>query len=93
MAKPVAYEDELRRNPDMKDEEIQMLKDWHKKQPHLPKMSDAELALFFHSNFYRLEPTKVCIDTYFTVRTHVPEFFSNRDPLGPKDLRKAFQTV
>ncbi|XP_076181269.1 alpha-tocopherol transfer protein-like [Ptiloglossa arizonensis] len=91
--KPVTYEEELKKNPDLKEEEIQSLKEWYKKQPHLPKMTDAELVLFFHSNYYRMEPTKLTIDTYYTVKTHVPEFFSNRDPLGQKELRKAFQTV
>lgn len=91
--KPISYEEELKRNPELKEEEMQMLRDWYKKQPHLPKITDSELALFFHSNYYRLEPTKVTIDTYYTVRTHVPEFFANRDPLGTKELRKSFQTV
>lgn len=70
-----------------------MLKDWSKKQPHLPEMTDSEIALFLHSNYYRIEPTKTTIDTYYTIKTHVPEFFSNRDPVGNKDLRKSFQTV
>ncbi|XP_076670789.1 uncharacterized protein LOC143370057 [Andrena cerasifolii] len=91
--KPISYEEELKRNPELKEEEMQMLRDWYKKQPHLPKITDSELVLFFHSNYYRLEPTKVTIDTYYTVRTHVPEFFANRDPVGTKDLRKSFQTV
>ncbi|XP_076289828.1 uncharacterized protein LOC143213657 [Lasioglossum baleicum] len=90
---PVTYEEELKRNPELKEEEIQVLREWLKKQPHLPKVSDAELALFYHSNYYRMEPTKATIDTYYTVRSHVPEFFSNMDPLGCKELRKAFNTV
>ncbi|XP_015435212.1 PREDICTED: uncharacterized protein LOC107190840 [Dufourea novaeangliae] len=91
--KPVTYEEELKRNSDLKEEDIQMLRDWSKKQPHLPKLTDTELVLFLHSNYHRIEPTKATIDTYYTVRTHVPEFFSHRDPLGSKELRKAFQTV
>ncbi|XP_053994005.1 uncharacterized protein LOC128884565 [Hylaeus volcanicus] len=91
--KPITYEEELKKNPELKEEDMQVLRDWYKKQPHLPKITDAELALFFHSNYYRLEPTKATIDTYYTVKTHVPEFFSHRDPFGQKELRKAFQTV
>lgn len=90
---PVKFEDELKKNPEMKKEDIEMLKDWNRKQPHLPKMTDSEIALFLHSNYYRMEPTKTTIDTYYTVKTHVPEFFANRDPVGNRDLRKAFQTV
>lgn len=89
----VSFEDELKRNPELKKEDIQILRDWYDKQPHLPKITDAELALFLHSNYYRLEPTKGTIDTFYTVRSHVPEFFSNRDPVGSKELRKAFKTV
>lgn len=93
VAKPVKFEDLLKENPELKEEDVQMLRDWYKKQPHLPPITDTELAIFLHSNYYRMEPTKATIDAYFTVRTHVPEFFSNRDPLGNKDLRKSFQTM
>ena len=86
----VPYEEELKKNPELKEADIQSLRDWCAKQPHLPKISDSELALFLHSNYYRSEPTKTTIDTFYTVRTHVPEFFANRDPLGTKELRQAF---
>lgn len=89
----ISYEEELRKNPELKDSDIKMLKEWCKKQPHLPKITDSELALFLHSNYYRLEPTKTTIDTFYTVRTHVPEFFSNRDPLGSKSLRRIMNVV
>ncbi|CAK9806905.1 Alpha-tocopherol transfer protein-like [Anthophora quadrimaculata] len=89
----IKYEEELKKNPDLKDEDIQLLRDWCKKQPHLPSISDSELALFLHSNYYQVEITKTTIDTYYTVRTHVTEFFSNRDPLGTKELRKSFKTI
>lgn len=92
--KLVTYEEELNKNPkELKEDDVQMLREWCKKQPHLPEISDSELALFLHSNYYRLEPTKTTIDTFFTVRTHVPEFFSNRDPVNNKELKKASQTV
>lgn len=43
-------------------------------------MTDENVVLFHHSCYYRLEQTKATIDTYWTVRTHAPEFFSARDP-------------
>ncbi|KAF3429436.1 hypothetical protein E2986_11419 [Frieseomelitta varia] len=64
--KGITYEEELKKNPDLKEDDMQMLRDWYKKQPHLPPLTDAELALFLHSNYYRMEPTKATIDTYFT---------------------------
>ncbi|XP_071639835.1 alpha-tocopherol transfer protein-like [Temnothorax longispinosus] len=91
--KLVSFEEELKNNPELKEADIQMLKEWCKKQPHLPKISDSELALFLHSNYYRLEPTKTTIDTFYTVRTHVPEFFCNRDPNNNKELKKAIETA
>lgn len=89
----ITLEEEMKKNPELKKSDIQMLREWCEKQPHLPKISDGELALFLHSNYYRLEPTKTTIDSFYTLRTHVPEFFSNRDPLGPKQLRQAFQVA
>ncbi|KAM0734184.1 Alpha-tocopherol transfer protein-like [Formica fusca] len=89
----VPFEEELKRNPELKETDIQMLREWCEKQPHLPKISNSELALFLHSNYYRLEPTKTTIDTFFTVRTHVPEFFCNRDLTNNKELKKAKQIV
>ncbi|XP_008548387.1 alpha-tocopherol transfer protein-like [Microplitis demolitor] len=93
LVKMVSVEEEMKRNPDLKESDLKMLKEWYEKQPHLPKISDSELVLFLHSNYYRLEPTKTTIDTFYTVRTHVPEFFFNRDPLGNKDLRNMFKTA
>ncbi|XP_031783356.1 alpha-tocopherol transfer protein-like isoform X2 [Nasonia vitripennis] len=84
---------EMKKNPELKEADIQSLRDWCQKQPHLPQMTDSELALFLHSNYYRLEPTKNTIDTFYTVRTHVPEFFSNRDPVNAKDLLQMFKVV
>ncbi|XP_014219023.1 alpha-tocopherol transfer protein-like [Copidosoma floridanum] len=86
----VPYEEELKKNPELKESDVQALRDWCAKQPHLPNITDTELALFLHSNYYRLEPTKSTIDAFYTVRTHVPEFFANRDPLSVKELRQAF---
>lgn len=91
--KLVSFEEELKKNPELKEADIQTLREWCEKQPHLPKISDSELALFLHSNYYRLEPTKTSIDTFFTVRTHVPEFFCSRDPNNNKELKKAIGTV
>lgn len=78
----VTYEEELKKNPkELKEDDVQMMREWCKKQSHLPEISDSELALFLHNNYYRLEPTKTTIDTFFTMRTHLPEFFSNRELL------------
>lgn len=91
--KPISYDEELKRNPELKEADVQMLREWCEKQPHLPKVSDAMLALFLHSNYYRLEPTKASIDTYYTVRSHVPEFYNDRNIVNNKELNKATKVV
>ncbi|XP_025994094.1 alpha-tocopherol transfer protein-like [Solenopsis invicta] len=89
----VTLEEEMEKNPQLKLSDIQSLKEWCEKQPHLPKIEDSFLALFLHSNYYQIEPTKKTIENYYTTRTHIPEFFCNRDPLAEKDLRQAFKIM
>lgn len=40
--------------------------------------------LFLHSCYGDLEVTKKTIEAYFTVRTHAPDLFSQKDPLLPE---------
>uniref|UniRef100_A0A0C9RRA5 TTPAL_4 protein n=1 Tax=Fopius arisanus TaxID=64838 RepID=A0A0C9RRA5_9HYME len=89
----VPFEELLKREPELKESDIQALREWCSKQPHLPKISPTELAVFLHSNYYRVEPTKNTIETFYTIRSHIPEFFNNRDPFGVKELRQAFNTA
>lgn len=96
MIKPPRYvtlEDECKRNPELKKSDLQMLEDWIDKQPHLPKMDILYITLFLHSNYYHIEPTKATIENFITVRTRVPEVFSNRDTVASKELRKVFNTM
>lgn len=89
----VRIEEECKRNPELKLSDLQILKDWMEKQPHLPQIEMMYLIIFLHSNYYRIEPTKKTIDNFFTVRTLLPEVFFNRDPIGWKDLRQAFSVM
>ncbi|KYQ49139.1 Alpha-tocopherol transfer protein-like protein [Trachymyrmex zeteki] len=73
--------------------DLQILKDWMEKQPHLPRVEMLYLILFLHSNYYRIEPTKKTIDNFYTIRTLLPEVFSNRDPIAWKELRKVFSIM
>ncbi|XP_015513350.1 uncharacterized protein LOC107219599 [Neodiprion lecontei] len=93
LIKVQTVEEEMKRNSELKKSDLQMLRDWCKKQPHLPAVSDTDLTLFLHSNYYRLESTKLTIDAFYSVRTHIPELFSNRDPLGEKGLREIMKVV
>jgi len=89
----INVEEECKRNPELKMSDLQMLKDWMDKQPHLPRIEMSYFVLFLHSNYYRIEPTKKTIDNFFTIRTFLPEVFSNRDPIAWKGLRQAFSIM
>ncbi|KAJ8672998.1 hypothetical protein QAD02_004259 [Eretmocerus hayati] len=94
LVKFVPVEEEFKRNPELKEEDLQHLKDWCSKQSHFPSnLPDPILILFLHANYYRLEPTKVTLENFFTCRTHLTEFFSNRDPIGSKEIRNQMATI
>nr|XP_022905855.1 alpha-tocopherol transfer protein-like isoform X1 [Onthophagus taurus] len=87
----VTLEDEYKRKPDLKRESVEMIKNWMNKQPHLPKISDLDIALFLNSCYFKLEPTKICIENYYNLRDHCPEFFSKRDPFS-SEMQQALKT-
>ncbi|GJQ85280.1 hypothetical protein Trydic_g23179 [Trypoxylus dichotomus] len=74
-------EEEYKKNKDLCKEDVQALREWMVKQPHLPKISDFQIILFLHSCYYRVESTKTCIETFYTAKTNYPEFFKDRDPI------------
>jgi hypothetical protein len=62
-------------------EDLEKIKEWLAKQPHLPQNIDDVLLLrFLHTLNYSLEQTKHLIDLFFTIRSQAPEIFGNRDP-------------
>ncbi|XP_065093111.1 alpha-tocopherol transfer protein-like [Ochlerotatus camptorhynchus] len=75
-------EDEYKKFPDLKREDVKKIHEWMDKQPHLPTLSDLEIILFLHSNYHRIESTKTTIDANYTCRRHVPDFFADRDILS-----------
>uniref|UniRef100_A0A336M8X4 CSON013469 protein n=1 Tax=Culicoides sonorensis TaxID=179676 RepID=A0A336M8X4_CULSO len=73
-------EDQYKKFPDTKKEDVQKLMDWCSKQPHLPKnITELEVILFLHSNYNKMEAAKMTIDNYYTSRTHMSQFFGARD--------------
>jgi hypothetical protein len=53
---------------------------------------DARLERFLYGCKLSVERAKRVLDTYYTVRATVPEFFRDRDPLSG-DMQLCFQTV
>lgn len=57
-------------------ENLELIKDWIRKNPHLNvRMDDQFLIGFIRSCKYRMELVKQKIDSYYTIRTHLPELW------------------
>ncbi|XP_054281187.1 alpha-tocopherol transfer protein-like [Macrosteles quadrilineatus] len=92
MTYAITIEEELKKNPDFPVNDLKLLKEWAKGQAHLPPIPEERLVLFHFSCWYDLDKTKSCIETYYTLRSNTPEFFSNRD-LSSKALQAAESNV
>ncbi|XP_068087045.1 alpha-tocopherol transfer protein-like [Anabrus simplex] len=88
----ITVEEEFRKNPELKKQDLDELRDWMKSQAHLPKISDEQLILFLHSCYFKVEPTKKTIEVCYTIRTQTPELFGNMDPLSD-DVQHAWKLV
>lgn len=82
---PITADEEYAKNPEISKENIEELRKWLVTQPHLPQnISEEMLILFYHSCFFDMEQTKICIEIYYTLKTETPEFFANRDVFRPE---------
>ncbi|XP_051158081.1 clavesin-2-like isoform X3 [Leptopilina boulardi] len=75
-------DEELPPDPEMRKRDLIAIKEWLRKQPHLPKnMDDKRLGNFLFGCKNSIERCKLILERYYSARTALPEFFAARDPL------------
>ncbi|XP_043515359.1 alpha-tocopherol transfer protein-like [Frieseomelitta varia] len=85
---------ELNENVATRDKDVEVIKEWLSKQPHLPQFDDDyRIMTFLRGSKFSLEKCKKKLDMYFTMRAAIPEFFCNRDITRPelRDITKLIQ--
>ncbi|XP_046683964.1 alpha-tocopherol transfer protein-like isoform X1 [Homalodisca vitripennis] len=87
----VQIRSELNEDVSTRNQDLEHIKEWLKRQPHLPPFDDdGRIMTFLRGCKFSLEKTKRKLDMYFTMRTAVPEFFSDRDPTKP-EIQEVFR--
>ncbi|XP_065337539.1 alpha-tocopherol transfer protein-like [Cloeon dipterum] len=70
----------LNEDPKRRAADVQAIRDWLKKQPHIKgDLDDQTIVNFLRGCKFSLERTKEKLDMYFTIKSAVPEFFGERD--------------
>lgn len=81
----VIAREQLQEDPTKIQEYLDAFREWIKKSSHLKARTDDQfLVAFLRGCKYSLEKAKQKLDLFYTIRTHVPELFANRDPLDEK---------
>ncbi|KAI8441975.1 hypothetical protein MSG28_005644 [Choristoneura fumiferana] len=80
--------EELNENAETKDADLAHIKEWLKKEPHLPdEFDDQRIMTFLRGCKFSLEKTKRKLDMYFTMRAAVPEQMPPLPGLTPNGRR------
>jgi len=81
-----AAKKDLGEDPVRVAQDLEIIKKWIKKSPHLHsiKQDDEFLKMFLRGCKFSLEKTKEKLDFFFTVRGNLPTWFDNWDPRLPE---------
>lgn len=72
--------EELNEVPERLDEDIESIRSWIKKMPHLKSRDDDQfIVTFLRGCKFSLEKAKKKIESFYRARAETPEFFANRD--------------
>ncbi|KAK5638979.1 hypothetical protein RI129_013274 [Pyrocoelia pectoralis] len=75
---------ELNEVPSRVPEDIKAIKEWIAKQPHINACTDDQwILLFLRGCKFRLQTVKEKMEEFYLLRTLLPDYFENRDPLLP----------
>lgn len=76
---------ELKEDVTTRDQDLAAIREWLKKQPHLPDdWETGPIMTFLRGSSFSLEKCKRKLDMYFTMRAACPEFFTKRDATMPE---------
>lgn len=71
--------DELHEEPSRVEANIEAIKEWLAKTPHLkPRTDDQFLVAFLRGCKYSIEKVKTKLDSFYTIRAAIPEMFHDR---------------
>lgn len=78
---------ELNELPSRLADDVQALKEWIAKQPHLNARTDDQfLVSFLRGAKHSLERAKEKLDLFYTIRTSMPGIWTNEDPTSARNL-------
>lgn len=76
---------ELNENVDTRQSDLEHIKEWLRKQPHLPdEWDDQRIMTYLRGCKFSREKCKRKLDMYFTMRAALPQLFTNRDITRPE---------
>uniref|UniRef100_A0A336K545 CSON001566 protein n=1 Tax=Culicoides sonorensis TaxID=179676 RepID=A0A336K545_CULSO len=73
--------DELNEKPERIEQDLQAIRDWLAKSPHIKARTDDQFLIgFLRGCKYSLERVKEKFDLYYSIRRAIPEVFASRNP-------------